>query len=63
MFRFVELNDLPRVLGIGYDHSVLRHKVNVAKQTGEKQFSQGLTIDPRNGRVCIFTPRCVYRVI
>lgn len=64
MFRFVMINDLSKVLGIGYDHAVLRSKISIAKETGDKQFSQGLTIEPRNNRVLIWTPKGnVYSVI
>jgi len=64
MFRFVLISDLSKVLGIGYDHAIIRNKISIAKETGDKQFSQGLTIEPRNNRVLIWTPKGnVYSVI
>lgn len=64
MFRFILLDDLSKVLGIGYDYSILRKKISTAKQTGDKQFSQGLTIEPRNKRVLIWTPKGnVYSIV
>ena len=56
MFRFVEKNNLSSVLCIGYDHSKINQKVRLAEETNEKQFTQGLTIEPYNNHIIIYVP-------
>lgn len=55
--NIIQLADLHKVLGIGYDHAIVDAKVKKVLDKGGVQVTQGLIITKGKDNIVIHTPR------